>query len=89
MEKFVELLRTLLLDRKHDRYLKRFLKNALLVCPPVVAVFTFAFGGTDKFFTRFCAGYLIAFTVSLLAAGAGCIESIIVSLCSERGMKRL
>ncbi len=64
MQNLVRILRALILDEPEDGMLKRYAKNAFILCPPLVSIFTLAFGGTLRFGTRFLYGMIIATTVS-------------------------
>ena len=64
MQNLVRILRALILDEPEDGMLKRYAKNAFILCPPLVSIFTLAFGGTLRFGTRFLYGMISATTVS-------------------------
>ena len=64
MNRYFQLPSAMLLDEPGDRMLKRFAKNAFILCPAFTLIFTFAFGGPHEFFIHWSFSYVISFVVS-------------------------
>ena len=65
MKRYFQLPSAMLLDEPGDRMVKRFAKNAFVICPIFTLIFTFAFGDhLHDFLIHWSFSYVISFVVS-------------------------